>query len=267
MQALILAAGLGKRLNCTHKPKCLHEIGKRPLLERQLEQLAGAGVSSVVVVAGFEREQVEQAAGSAATVIVNERYAETNSLFSFLLAREAIDEGVLVLNSDLLFHPGILRRLCRCVGSAFAFDSSSGGEEEHMKVALRDGHLLEMRKDLPRERCQGENLGLLRLSRRAARSAFAAAELLVRAGRDRDWLASAINLVARRHRVAGVDVAGMPWVEIDFPEDLERARREVWPRIQASVSPGAADPPQRRGLQLVAATVSALPAAEGAVAC
>ena len=40
---------------------------------------------------------------------------------------------------------------------------------------------------------------------------------------------------ARQHSIACVDVAGQPWVEIDFPEDLDSARRHIWPAIHASV--------------------------------
>ena len=48
-----------------------------------------------------------------------------------------------------------------------------------------------------------------------------------------EWLGAAINLTAWRHRFNCVDVAGMPWIEIDFPEDLERAREIVWPAIES----------------------------------
>jgi len=54
-----------------------------------------------------------------------------------------------------------------------------------------------------------------------------------------EWLGSAINRITWRHRLACVDVAGMPWVEIDYPEDLERAQRFVWPAIAGRLASGA----------------------------
>jgi choline kinase len=50
-------------------------------------------------------------------------------------------------------------------------------------------------------------------------------------GRERDWVGSAINVIARRHPIVCVDVAGLPWVEIDYPDDLAAARARVWPAI------------------------------------
>jgi L-glutamine-phosphate cytidylyltransferase len=118
--------------------------------------------------------------------------------------------------------------------NALLFDSQSGTDPEEMKVALRGDRLHEMSKSLPAERTRGENVGVLRLDRRAARHAFGAARRIVARGGQRDWLASAINRTARKHPFKCVDVAGLPWTEIDFPEDLEWARDRVWPAIAAT---------------------------------
>ena len=231
-QALILAAGRGSRLG--EGPKCLCEIGGQPLIEHQLEALRGVGIDSVALVVGFEQERVRDVIGERASFVVNEHYAETNSLYSFLLARDWVCGDVIVLNSDVLFHPGMVRMLeVRC-GNALLFDSSSGEEAEEMKVALRGNRLDEMSKELSPARCCGENVGVLRLDHEAAQDAFRAAEVRVANGGRRDWLASAINQTARGHGFTCLDVAGMPWTEIDFPGDLERARSQVWPTILES---------------------------------
>jgi choline kinase len=233
MDAIILAAGAGTRLG-TGRPKCLTQIGGRLLIDHQLDALAAAGVRSPVVVVGFQREQVCDALRGRARVVVNERYAETNSLYSFLLAREQVRAATFVLNADVLFDPRVAIRLARRRGSALACDSTSGHEAEHMKVEIRRGNLRSMSKTLATRRCAGENLGVLRLDARAARLAFAAAHKLIAGGDEQAWLAAAINVVARRERIECVDVAGTPWVEIDFPADLEHARGMVWPAISGS---------------------------------
>lgn len=237
MQGLILAAGRGKRLNGHERlPKCLHEVGGKTLLAHQLDALTEAGVDSVVIVAGFEHEQVMEAAGGRATFVLNEAYAETNSLVSFWLAREEIDGSVVVLNADLLIDPLILQAVLARRGSALAFDRRSGLEDEQMKVQHWHDVLVEMRKNLPLAKSDGENVGLVKLGRRAARTAFAAAEARIAAGERKAWLAAAVNVTAREHRIRCVDVSGLPWIEIDFPEDLARARAGVWPAIAAARS-------------------------------
>ena len=46
---------------------------------------------------------------------------------------------------------------------------------------------------------------------------------------------------AADHPITCIDVAGWPWVEIDFPEDLARARHEVFPRVAAELEPLATE--------------------------
>ncbi|HEY3018618.1 MAG TPA: phosphocholine cytidylyltransferase family protein [Solirubrobacteraceae bacterium] len=231
MEALILAAGRGTRLGLDC-PKCLVDVGGRPVIHHQLEALYGAGVERVVVVAGYQIRRVRRALPADAVVVPNRLYAETNSLYSFWLARGEVGDEVLVLNSDVLFPALLADLLARWQGSALAYDSSSGDDEEHMKVAVRSGALEAMSKSLPAGRTAGENVGSIRLSGEATASAFAAAHRLVAAGRSRDWLASAIERAAGAHRFQCLDVAGLPWVEIDFPEDLAYARETVAPAIE-----------------------------------
>jgi choline kinase len=228
--AIILAAGIGKRLG-SGRPKCLTMIGGRLLIDHQLDALAAAGVTSPVVVVGFGREHVCAAVGDRARIVVNDRYATTNSIYSFLLAREHVRGAAFIVNADVLFDPRVVLWLARRRGSALACDSSSGQDAEQMKVAMRQGRLLSMSKSLDASLCGGENLGVLRLDRTAVLRAFEAADDLVARGQDGAWVAAAINAVARHQRIECVDVAGTPWIEIDYPEDLEHARRSVWPAI------------------------------------
>lgn len=232
MDAVIVAAGQGSRLKQGRRPKCLTEIDGRPLIEYQLEALGHAGVERVTVVVGFEGERVQRVLGDSVSYVENPRYADTNSLYSFLLARQRVHQALFVLNSDVLFDPRVPHRLAAHPGSAIAFDSGSGDDAEHMKLATDDGTLVEMSKQLPAEQSDGENLGILQLDRHAAHRAFAAAERLVRRGGERDWLGSAINAVARHRPLGCVDVGDLPWVEIDFPADLRAARRAVLPKIR-----------------------------------
>jgi choline kinase len=230
MDALILAAGKGRRLRLS-TPKCLVELGGRPLIEHQLEALAWAGVERVVVVAGYRADLVRAALPPGTPMVVNDDYADTNSLYSFWLARHEIAEDMIVLNSDVLFHPVIARALVRRERNALAFDSLSGHGPEEMKLLVQAGRLAAMSKTLAPERSCGENVGMIRLDTAASETAFAAAGRLVAAGHERDWLASAINRVARAHAIDCLDVATLPWTEIDFPEDLEHARDRVLPAI------------------------------------
>lgn len=237
MDAIILAAGTGSRLG-QGRPKCLCEVGGRTLIEHQLAALEAVGAEPVVVL-GYRHEEV-RALLDGVRVVVNERFASTNSLYSFHLAEAAVDDDAVILNADVLFDPAVLEELLDGGTSALACDSSSGGDDEHMKIAARDGTLTEMRKDLPAPRCLAENVGLLYLDRPALADAFMAARSLVFQGRGAtEWLASAVNRIAPFHQIGCVDIAGLPWVEIDFPADLAHAEQQVWPQIAERMAEAA----------------------------
>ncbi len=233
-QVLILAAGRGSRLGPKTRdiPKPLLQIGPQSLIEHQLEMFADAGVGPVGIVVGYQADEIREAVGIRAEYLENPRWATSNSLYSFYLAREWVREDLVVLNCDVFFHPQILDRLLATGGDCFAYDSRSGGGREHMKVRLQDGRLVEMRKDLPSEHTHGENLGILHFRAETARMLFDEAECWIRARGSSDWLGAAVQRLAQRVPILGSDIAPLPWAEIDFAYDLDRARKQVWPAIQ-----------------------------------
>ncbi len=235
-RAVILAAGRGRRMGemTEARPKCLLPVGGRTLLEHQLETLSALGVAKITVVSGYCSDQVRERVDGRASVVENEHWAETNSLYSLALCRDAaICKSLLVLNGDVIAHPAIVERVLTAPTSAFAYDSSSGSSEEHMKVELRGDRLHSMSKVLPRARVHGENVGILGFQGSAPLLLFQEAEsVLKRAGRMQ-WLAAAVEGIARRAPLYGLDVANLPWREVDFPEDLIAARSITWPALCA----------------------------------
>lgn len=233
-QALILAAGRGSRLGVSgHEvPKALLEIGRRRLIEHQIDTLADAGVGPVHIVVGYGAEEIREIVGMRASYVVNTRWEQTNSLYSFWLARNAVRGDLLVLNCDVLFAPEVIGRLLDRPGDAVAIDCSSGTGREQMKVKTIGGNLVGMSKDLPPEDVAGENVGILKLTAETASRAFERAGEMIDDGEEKSWVGAVITDIARENKIRAVDIGGLPWVEIDFAADLARARKEVWPAIE-----------------------------------
>lgn len=248
MQAVILAAGQGLRMNgsLNGKPKCLVDVGGHALLEHQLAALRSLGVREVCVVIGHGAGAVRALVGRDCHCVENERYRETNSLYSLWLVRDWVRGPFLLLNADVLASPEIYRRVACSPGNALAYDSRSGQEDEHMKVRLRAGLLEHVGKDLEREGCHGENVGILHFEADAARELFAEASALLAGGGANAWAPAAVDRIASCCTIQAVDVAGLPWIEIDYPDDLDLARRDVWPAICAA-APTVSPPPVTNG--------------------
>lgn len=234
MQAVILAGGEGSRLKDVSdgRPKCLLEVGGRPLIEHQIADLADNGIHKILVITGYKSEMVRAVVNSKAEYIENARYRETNSLYSLWLARDWVKGPFVLMNCDLIFHPDILNRLLRSHGNVLAYDSTSSRGLEQTKVAIAKGRVIDLGKDLPSEAGRGESIGLLRFDEEGAKALFKRAAYLVEHGEEMSWVIEGVRSACSELVIRALNIAGLPWAEIDFPGDLERARKEVWPAIQ-----------------------------------
>jgi choline kinase len=238
MRGVILAAGKGSRLNGTagDKPKCLVEIGGMTLIERQIQTLHGAGIDEVVVVVGCQADRVRQVCGDRVTYVENSRFAETNSLYSLWTARALLYQGFVVLNCDVLFHPALLDGLLATHhDAALLIDYREAGQapygDEEMKVKVRRGRVIAMSKALPPEEADGENLGIVKFGPASAPHLINIMNGIVAAGGFRDWAPKAFSAFAQERPLHAIGTEQYPWIEIDFPEDYQRAVRDVLPGI------------------------------------
>jgi len=234
--AIILAAGRGHRLGALteREPKCFLSVGPQTLLEHQLEALAVHGLDRVVVVVGYHAEVIRTRLNGQATLVMNARHASTNSLYSLWLAREFAKDGFVLLNADVLFDPEILTRLLACPHpEALAVERRSSFVAEEMKVELEGNRILSMSKSLEPHRAHAENLGVLKFSAQGAGVLFDKMEELLEAGAERQFCPYAFSAIAPDHPLHAVPVDGLPWIEIDFADDLRRAQEEIWPAIRA----------------------------------
>ena len=108
MKAVILAAGMGTRLRplTMSFPKCLVPVNSKPILEHQLEALLTAGVRDVILVVGYLSELVSGNYGIRygdmnIHYVQNHMYDRTNNIYSLWLARQHLDNQVLLLEGDL----------------------------------------------------------------------------------------------------------------------------------------------------------------------
>lgn len=239
MRAVILAAGAGRRLQPVlgPLPKCLARVGDRTLLEWQLGHLRAEELAPLTLVLGYRREAIEAVAGREVEIVYNPAYATTNSLYSLWLARNLLTDGFVVLNSDVLFHPHLLTRLVASPHEdALLMAPRPAGvrySDEEMKVHVRNGCVAAIDKSLPDDESDGENLGIAKFGAEGAQALLAEADALIGQGAVREWLPRAFHAFCQKRPLHIVETNGLPWIEIDFPADYERACHEVLPAINA----------------------------------
>lgn len=116
MQAIILAAGMGKRLKelTRNNTKCMVQVNGVSLIDRLLHQLDGRQLSRVVIVVGYEGQKLMDYIGTLdiQTPIVyvnNPIYDKTNNIYSLALAKDWLcREDTLLFESDLIFEDEVI---------------------------------------------------------------------------------------------------------------------------------------------------------------
>jgi len=223
--AVILAAGTGTRLRplTDNRPKCLLEVGGRALLDYQLDALAANDVQDVLVVTGYCAEQVVERYGARVRTLYDPEYETTNNLHSLWTARkELAGRDVVCLHADVLFHAAILRP-CLEAGHDVTAVLDRALVEETMKARVEGERIVEIGKQIPAREQFGTFLGIARFAPTATAALVDSLELLVEDEAQRQsYFVACLPLLAGQGLQVGYSLTGgLPWVEIDTPEDLE----------------------------------------------
>lgn len=116
MQAIILAAGMGKRLGELTKgnTKCMVKVNGTPLIDRVMNQLSHQPLNKVIIVIGYKGQELKEYLGTeyngmSIEYIENPIYYKTNNIFSLSLAKHKMQEDdTILLESDLIFEDSML---------------------------------------------------------------------------------------------------------------------------------------------------------------
>jgi len=108
--AIILAAGQGTRLRplTDNKPKCMVEVGNKPMLQWQFETLKSCGIENIVVATGYLEDKIP---GEGITKVYNENYASTNMIASLFKGEEYIKGDVIISYGDIIYSEDVLNSL------------------------------------------------------------------------------------------------------------------------------------------------------------
>jgi choline kinase len=243
MIGMVLAAGAGRRLrpDTDALPKTLLPVaGDLTILDIGLRNLAGVGLSQVVVVVGYAARAVadqvarlERRHGVALELVYNARAEEWNNAYSLWLAREYFGSGVLLVNGDTVHPVSVQKTLLaareteagRRADVILAIDDVKPLADEEMKVVLDErGLLSQISKNIDPARAHGEYIGATLIAPAAAVPLADSLEATWRHDPGRYYEDGYQELADRGGQVAVAPIGAVEWVEVDDHRDLHRAR-------------------------------------------
>jgi choline kinase len=225
-------------------PKILLRFGGNSLLARHLTILDACGVREIAIAVGYRasdlREEVTRhERGSGVAFIENPSFRD-GSLVSLWHAREVLRSGapILLMDGDVLYDRRLMTRLLESPHeNAFLLDRAIEPGEEPVKLCIDQGRIVDFHKR-PQHAHQwhGESVGFFRFSPTVAAELADRVEEYVMARQTGLEYEEAIRDMILAHRGGGFgfeDISGLPWIEIDFPEDARRAEATVLPNLVA----------------------------------
>jgi 1L-myo-inositol 1-phosphate cytidylyltransferase / CDP-L-myo-inositol myo-inositolphosphotransferase len=223
----VLAAGRSERLSGITKgsSKALLPLGGIPLVERAVRTLRDAGIDRVVVVVGYQADEVGNAArlagGDVEVVRAPGWQAGNAASLAAVEPHLAAEPTFLLVCGDHAFSQGALRPLAEAGGPAVLIDEDPAPEAwaEGTRVAVDDGRVRAFGKSLPDPAI---DCGAFLLDRRV----FDAYR--VTSGRGDHSLAGAVTAMGRTSPIRAVHLPGGGWwQDIDTPEDLRVAKHRL----------------------------------------
>ncbi len=247
MKAIMLAAGIGRRLygDDSRRHKALLRFAGQSLLERHIKTLRRCAIDRLVLVVGHRAEEVlaevrRLRADDFVKPIHNPEYLR-GSLVSLWCARGAFGDpdGFVYMDADVLYHPALIDRLIESPhADCLLVDRDFEPGEEPVKVCMRSGQVVEFRKHIDAVDAEliGEWPGFMKISLGSAAELASIMREFIDTGRLDDPMEEAVReLILRRpERFGWEDVTGLPWIEIDFPADVDRAWQKILPRIDTA---------------------------------
>ena len=245
MKTLILAAGVGQRLGeiADNRPKCLLEFNGRSLLNRHLDILRHYAISEIIIVTGYEAGMIHEAvtqaaAGDIVRTVNNPEYLK-GSHISLLAGLESLDsdEDFILMDADVLYDQRMIERLLQTEhNNCFLLDRDFIHGEEPVKLCIRDGNIVEFRKKIDPQLgfdLQGESVGFFRFTAVTATRLIRVTRDYLNQGKDQQPYEECIRdlLLETPGDFGYEDVTGLRWIEIDFPEDVDRAKSDILPNI------------------------------------
>jgi L-glutamine-phosphate cytidylyltransferase len=236
LKAVVLAAGLGSRISEITKdiPKTMIEINGKCIFELILENLVENKIFNVVFIIGYREELLRpllerscSKLGVNLEIIVNERYATTNTMYSLWMARDVVKSNFLYLHGDLIFSPEMLRKFINSSeGNSVLVDKKYPSDwEDAMKIISSNSSLKYMSKSITLNEMDGVAIGMYKFNQVGRDELYKVMKVLVDTGATQNWISEAINILSKKINI-NLEISFLhDWADVDNLVDLESANK------------------------------------------
>lgn len=240
MQAIILAAGMGKRLGeyTRNNTKCMVEVNGVRLIDRVISQLSKLGLKRLILVVGYEGQKLVEHIGHRYDDVLkiefinNPIYDKTNNIYSLALAKkELCEDDTLLLESDIIFEDDILQLLLDNPYPNLALVDKYQTWMDGTMVRINEFN--EIVNFVPKEAFRYEDVNvyyktvnIYKFSKEFLRNFYVPfLEAYCKVMGNNEYYEQVLRVITHLHRsnLRALPLTGQKWYEIDDVQDLDIA--------------------------------------------
>jgi len=225
MKAIIIAAGKATRLLPLTKetPQCLLKLGNKTILEKQIELIKNSGIEDITLITGYLSEKVEKFCNKLKIkTLFNPFYEVSGMALTLWVAKEELKDGFVFLYSDVLFDPKIVEDLLKNKGDICLAIKKDGLREEAEKVIEEDMVIKSISKR-KEDKENGEFIGIAKFSEHGAEKLIRELNTIAKSDLSASFIDVIDSLIKKGEAIKAYSIEDLPFIDIDFPNDLERA--------------------------------------------
>ena len=244
MQALMLAAGMGKRLGkyTQGNTKCMLKIQGKTLIERAIEACLDAGIKKFILVVGYKGDNLKKYLLEECTnpnikkmkleFIDNDVYDKTNNIFSLYLGKDKlIEDDTILLESDLIYDYDLIKRLVKNkepnLVSVAKYEQWMDGTVIKIGANNSVSEFIEKKNfDFNELDNYYKTVNVYKLSKDFSKKEFIPfLDAYIKAYGENEYYELVLKIIAHlsRSRLKALDVSDITWYEIDDAQDLDIA--------------------------------------------
>ena len=239
MKALILAAGIGKRLKA-NVPKILLKIGNKSLLERHVENLLNLGIKNIGIVIGYKsnhlRNFIKKIDRKKNIKIFKNSSYKLGSIVSLVSASNFfyIKGNLILMDGDVLYDKKILKKLLNSKKkNCLIIDKKFEKGQEPVKVCIKNNKIIDFGKIVNQDfDYQGESVGFFKFSNKSSLKFLEQSRKIMKSNKNLMYEEAIQKIIKEKKiRMDFENITNLPWVEIDFKKDLIFAKKKVLKQI------------------------------------
>ena len=237
MKALILNSGMGSRMGdlTKNQPKCMTTIfGEETILSRQLKILSECGISEIIITTGYYDEVLMDYVKSInintdVTFVKNNKYTETNYIYSIYCAKDYLEDDILLMHGDLVFDENVLEGILKLKGSAMTVSTTLPLPDKDFKAVLakRDNTVFIDKVGIEFFDNAVSAQALYKLNQDEWKLWLDKIILFCESGKTGCYAENALNEVTDKCVVEPFDCQNLLCCEIDNIDDLEAVRSKL----------------------------------------